>query len=126
MQTIETTEQRSIELSRQGAIMTVWKSPPESYLVGQLRWLSDSRLFFFAANGDSPADAHEVEFDSTLMESSAVRFFHAGKLVGLLTPLERAEVPDAEDYHVGWQVWQISAPMKQPLIDQLVEASQRD
>ncbi len=123
---METPEQRSTELARHGAVITVWKSPPESFLVGQLQWLSERRLFFFAANGDGPADAHEVEFDSSALDSGAVRFFQAGKLVGLLTPLERAEVSDPEDYQVGWQVWQITAPMKQPLIDQLVEASQRE
>lgn len=123
---METPEQRSTDLARHVAVITVWQSPPESYLVGQLQWLSESRLFFFAANGDGPADAHQLEFDSSLLDSGAVRFFRAGKLVGLLTPLERADVPDPEDYRVGWQIWQTNAPMKQPLIDQLVEASQRD
>ncbi len=117
---METAELRSTEWANQGAVMTVWKSPPESYLVGRLEWLSERRLFFFAANGDGPADAHEVEFDDTTLDSTAVRFFQAGKLVGLLTPLERADVADPEDYYVGWQIWQITAPMKQRLIDQLI------
>lgn len=119
---MENPEQRSTELAREGAIITVWNSPPESFLVGRLQWLSDTRLFFFAANGDGPADAHELEFDTSHVQDGAVQYFRGGKLVGLVTSLEQARVADPEDYKVGWQIWQITAPMKQPLIDQLVDA----
>jgi len=100
--------------------MTVWKSPPEAFLVGQAQWLDEHRFFFFAANGDGVADAHVLAFDTSHADSDVVRFFRDGNLVGLLTSVENAEVSDREDYQVGWQIWQAVAPMKQSLIDRLV------
>jgi hypothetical protein len=114
------TEIASARLVGEGAVMTVWNSPPEAFLVGRAQCLDDRRFFFFAANGDGAADAHVVEFDASQSDQDAVRFFLNRKLVGLLTSVEHADVTDREDYQVGWQIWQAVAPMKQSLIDRLV------
>ncbi len=114
------TEIASVRLVGEGAVMTVWNSLPEAFLVGWAQYLDDRRFFFFAANGDGAADAHVLEFDASQSDQDAVRFFLAGKLVGHLTSVEHADVTDREDYQVGWQIWQAVAPMKESLIDRLV------
>lgn len=96
-----------------GAVITVRNSPCVDYLVGELWWPEgEQRLLLFAANGDRREDAHSIRFDRAAHEESGVTFFRGDKLVASLVPIDDADVPDREDYQVGWQIWQHVAPMR--------------
>ncbi|MEY4941460.1 MAG: hypothetical protein RIQ93_3195 [Verrucomicrobiota bacterium] len=97
--------------------MTVWHSPPEQYLVGDFAWLTPTSIFWFAANGDSGADVHTLEFDQVNREPEGLRFFRRGKCVGLLAPIDRADVDDRDDFRVAWQIWQHIEPLRRAFIE---------
>ena len=104
-------------LAASGAVMTVWNSPAEHYLVGDFSWIDANKIFWFAANGDTRADGHVLEFEEVETGSDGrVRFLREGILVGLLSPIERADVEDPDDYRVAWQIWQQVAPARHALI----------
>lgn len=97
--------------------MTVWHSSPEHFLVGEFAWLTPTRVFWFAANGDSDADVHTLEFEHVIRKRDGLHFFHDGKQVGQLAPIDQAHVEDPEDFRVAWQIWQTVAPTRRALID---------
>jgi hypothetical protein len=111
------------QLAADGAIITVCNSPCTTYLVGSLRWASDSspRLLFFAANGDGPDDGHEVLFDVVEKTAAGLRFVRGDKVVGTLVPISAAEVEDPDDYRVGWSIWQQVAPAKARFVSTLLD-----
>lgn len=100
-----------------GAVMTVWRSPPEHYLVGDFAWLAPNSIFWFAANGDSGADVHTLQFDRVKREPEGLRFFRRSSCVGLLAPIDRALVEDREDFRVAWQIWQHVEPVRRAFIE---------
>jgi hypothetical protein len=110
-------------LAAEGAIMTVCHSPCHSYLVGSLRWAEEPgpRVLFFAANGNSAADGHALEFDLVRAHEEAVHFFQCGEQVGTLAPIEKAEVADRDDYRVGWSIWQQIEPLKKGYVSSLLD-----
>jgi hypothetical protein len=113
----------ALRLAVEGAIMTVYNSPGGSYLVGSLRWAADGapRVLFFAANGDGVEDGHELCFDTVEPADTGLRFFHGGKIVGTLLPIDAAAVDDPDDYRVGWSIWQQVAPLKQRFVSALFD-----
>lgn len=110
----------AMRLTEEGAVMTVWNSPALPYLVGKFQWLDPNRIFFFAANGDSEADGHVLQFDTVALADRAVQFFAGGRIVGRLAAIDAAEVEDRDDYRVGWQIWQQVAPMRAGFVARLI------
>lgn len=105
-------------LATRGAVLAVWHSPPECFLVGELRWIDSHRLFWFTAHGDREDDGHVLEFDSVeFLAPDRVQFFQQGKRVGLLTDIRGAAVEDPEDYAVAFALWQQVEPRTRPLIE---------
>lgn len=105
-------------LATSGAVMTVWNSPSVHYLVGDFRWADDDRIFWFAANGDTTADGHLLRFDAAEWDDGRVRFLAGQKTVALLSPIDRAEVDDRDDFHVAWSIWQQVAPARRSLMEE--------
>jgi hypothetical protein len=103
-------------LTAAGAVLTVWNSPATQYLVGDFQWLDGDRIFWFAANGDTTDDGHVLRFDRAEQTDGHVRFFEREKLIALLSPIERAEVDDRDDYRVAWSIWQQVAPVRRELM----------
>lgn len=104
------------KLAAGGAVLTTWNSPAAHYLVGDFEWTDDQRVFWFAANGDTLDDAHVLRFDTAEFADGHVRFFASGRLVGQLSPIDRAEVDDRDDYRVAWSIWQQVAPVRRTLL----------
>lgn len=96
--------------------MTIWNSPATHYLVGDFQWLERDQIFWFAANGDTTADGHVLSFDRAEIREGQVCFFQNEKLVGLLSPIEQAQVDDRDDYRVAWSIWQQVAPVRRELM----------
>lgn len=105
------------ELARAGAVMTIWHSPAQHYLVGDFAWLSPNRIFWFAANGNNADDGHVLEFDRVTRDFDGLNFYADGNLVGLLAAIDRAHVDDSDDYRVAWQIWQVVAPARRALVE---------
>lgn len=104
------------DIASSGAVLSVWNSPPVHFLVGDFQWSEPQRIFWFPAHGDTAADGHVLQFDTAEMNAGAIRFLHRGKLVALLSPIDRAHVEDRDDYRVAWSIWQQVAPVRHALL----------
>jgi hypothetical protein len=96
---------------------TVWHSPAEHFLVGDFAWLGPTQVFWFAANGDSTADEHVLEFEQVEQKDDGLHFFAGGRRVGLLSAIEEAAVEDPDDFRIAWQIWQQIAPLRGGLLE---------
>lgn len=105
------------KLVQDGAIMTLPGQPARQVLIGDLRWMHGG-LCWFAAFGDSPSDAHRLEFTETRVEQrGAIQFFRDQTTTGWLSTIDAAGVEDPDDYRVAWQLWQQVAPLRAKLIE---------
>jgi hypothetical protein len=106
------------QLVASGAIMTLLQPQREQHLIGYLEWLEPRRLFWFTAYGEDHSDAHLLEFDAEpVIQDSVIYFRSDGKIVSLLSPIERAEVEDPDDYTIAWRLWQEVMPLRRALIE---------
>lgn len=80
----------------------VGESTPPT-LVGDFRWFSHDRVFYFAAYGDDSRDAHVLRFDATqVIDNTKVCFWESGKIAAFLSLVDHAEVDDRDDYRIAW------------------------
>lgn len=106
------------QLVASGAIMTLMQPQREQHLIGYLEWLEPRRLFWFTAYGEGHSDAHLLEFDGEpVIQNSVIYFRSEGKIVSLLSAIDRAEVEDPDDYTIAWRLWQEVMPLRRTLIE---------
>jgi hypothetical protein len=101
-----------------GAIMTLPGCPILRSLVGHFVWLDPQRVFWFTAYGDTVADGHLLEFETTRASSAGVYFLNKGQVAACLTNIDEAGVDDPDDYRIAWQLWQEVAPLRSGLIEE--------
>lgn len=122
-----TLQSATSQLAANGAVLHVWNSPVHSYLVGDLDWLDENRMFWFTAHGDREDDGHVLEFDmAEFVDGQVVEFFHRGQRVGLLTDIATAKVDDPEDYAVAFSLWRQVEPRTRHLIRRARERWETD
>ena len=105
------------KLVQDGAIMTLPGEPARRALIGDLRW-TQGGVCWFAAFGDSPRDAHRVDFtDAQTEQRDAIQFLKDRTTAACLSTIDAAGVEDPDDYRVAWQLWQQVAPLRTKLIE---------
>lgn len=110
------------QLVAAGAIMTRPGTPLRRDLVGALHWAGDDAVFWFSAFGDAPADGRLVRFDAIEIHPVGACFMQGAEIVAFLAPIEKAAVPDVDDYRIAWRLWQEVAPLREPLIARVFDA----
>ena len=112
------TEAFAQRLVQEGAIMTVPGRPDLPALIGDLRW-GEGCVCWFAAFGDSPRDAHRLEFtEAHAVQWHGICFLDGRVTAARLWTIDAAGVEDPDDYRVAWQLWQQVAPLRTALIEE--------
>lgn len=104
-------------LAAQGAIMTIGGSPAQHFLVGDFALVGPHHVYWFAANGDTSADAHLLEFEEVHREGNEVHFWVSGQHVATIAAIDDTEVDDPDDFLIAWEIWQQVAPMRRMLLE---------
>ena len=111
------TEAFAQKLVQDGAIMTLPGQPGRQALIGDLRWCEGS-ICWFTAFGDSPGDAHRLDFtEAQTVQRHGIHFVNDCGATGYLSSIDAAGVEDPDDYRVAWQLWQQIAPLRTKLIE---------
>lgn len=109
-----------------GAIATL-SHEPRPVLVGELQWIDERRILLFTAHGDSPADAHPLDFDDAIINSrGSVTFLRDNHVVSALHGIDDSDVGDLDDYRIAWQLWQEVAPLRRDFIGRCFAALRTD
>jgi len=120
------TEAFAQKLVQDGAIMTLPGQPRRQALIGDLRWC-DGAICWFAAFGDSPRDAHRLDFtEAQAVQRHGIHFVNERGATGYLSSIDAAGVEDPDDYRVAWQLWQQIAPLRTKLIESSYAQLQAD
>lgn len=104
-------------LAAQGAVMSIAGSPAQHYLVGDFAWVGPRYIYWFAANGDTTADAQALKYEVMRRDRNSVQFLRGGLQVASIALIDDAEVDDPDDFRIGWQIWQQVAPMRRALLE---------
>jgi hypothetical protein len=100
-----------------GAIMIVAGQPDQRALIGDLRW-SDGCVCWFTAFGDSPGDAHRLDFsEAVVVQRHGICFMKERAAAGYLSTIDAADIEDPDDFRVAWRLWQQIAPLRTKLIE---------
>jgi hypothetical protein len=111
------TEAFAQKLVQEGAIMTVPGRPGGQALIGDLRW-SEGSVCWFTAFGDSPGDAHRLDFtEAHVVQRHGISFLNGRVTTARLSTIDAADLEDPDDYRVAWQLWQQVAPLRAALIE---------
>ena len=109
-------QQLATQLAGGGAVLTLPGASPKHFLIGELTWLEDDRLFWFPAHGDA-GDERVLAYDELhVIENHTVSVLHEGRPVCRLSSIEVSGVDDPDDYRVAWQIWQQVAPLQRKRI----------
>lgn len=110
----------TMEIVHNGALIRSAHLPPT--LLGELRWIAPSSIGWYPAFGDRLDDARHFTYDAYQIGRGSITFFDGNIEVAELTTIDRAGLPDPDDYRVAWQLWLEIVPLRRAFIDACIDA----
>lgn len=95
----------SAHLIGEGAILTLPGVPLIRHLVVDVNWLGDGDATLLVLGEDLLIRGEYLRFDRLSVHSFGVSFRQGDDVVAVLTPINRAAVPEPEEYRQRLQSW---------------------